>query len=486
MLMAQSKDEVISELREDARKRARWGDARDFLLRKHFLSESAKDVKDEIYAIKLQTILIDHYSDYFFEENGRLRIQSSVSPDLKSTILSAFGVSENEYKEGRFPIQRIRFDFIILNALYQQDPQPIWLVLKDAIPVGAPSQSTIDKSKSTILNRMTGANKRTFTAMEKIENYIQLATAFKMGGSTLFGRRVGEAVNRIAGFFQSRPTHKEADRWIKTPGPDKAIQGVYLMGKNALAIAMAHSKSEPDCMALVQAHFYPTLQTMSAGEILAQLTQREKQDHLGNWLLLQSLFYARPEDRETYLHELQSPEASLSLDDNRSELLNSIIQKNQSDDPNSTLSQRRIVAEAMQECLAHGKTWFAICELQRQNPDWDAPDGVLSVFQGSKLARLAEEMEQNDPIARAERKLFIQLHTLMEEYPSKIDYFQSLLTELDAGSSPKQIDQEQNRIERFSGIPAEGKQAIIAFVQEALKHLESRIAEFNPGKRPGL
>ncbi|MCH9756311.1 MAG: hypothetical protein K0U37_03845 [Gammaproteobacteria bacterium] len=198
----------------------RYHDEKSFMSRQLLeQDQTAPDAKQR-FEETLRVVLATCYPALFTLTNGALRMNSEMSYSSVQAISEALGVNPDD----DIMIDRDNFDPVKLNDLYEADKNPLWLVLKHALPVNP---------------------ERNHSPESKVETCIKLAMAFRDGCATQV-EQMGNRVGRDLGL----KTDEEAGK-IRTPDESKAVQGAYYMAMDALRIA----ENYPQCTGQVRNTF---------------------------------------------------------------------------------------------------------------------------------------------------------------------------------------------------------------------------------------
>ena len=229
-------------------RRQERGDERSFMLRRLLDRDQTKTNPTAIKAFEedLTVILGACYPDLFMVEDGALHINPNVSHAKVQAIAGALGVPQ----DGSVLIHADSFNPCKLNELYETDKNPLWLVLKHAVPVSQDNHSP----------------------ESKIDTCIKLATAFQRGCATQAGQVANFALTKV-GFNSIKAWESGV---ISTPDEEKAVKGAYEMFCDACNIAKAH----PHCVQQVQGAFFP--QEEKKAQALPSALQKARkifQDH---------------------------------------------------------------------------------------------------------------------------------------------------------------------------------------------------------------
>lgn len=491
------RDEIIREIQSEATQRELRGDMPDYLLRSrllHFNVDAPQAV--ELFDVTLKTILKAGYPDFFTEIEGRFQVTSTVPAHQVALIYRAFGISptQAQNQKDNFPVDWNKFDFTAFEDLYRQDGNPLWLTLKQIIPIGVKTPAVI------------GRGENIYTAEEKVKTYIQLAEAFKAGSATQFAQTTTEIASRLSSRLgitrlgAQLGIKLQAPRdLIKTPGPDKAIKGVYEMAIGAYAVALKH----PECLHLVESNFQPTQNWAlpSSGNAVDQVKEfgRKVQhaltdaQNLGDWMILNALIYDRNTDYNELLNVLRpsrkaeaestsSTDSFGSLDDiDLRKEVETIIGAYQSRPAQSTQGQKCEVAREILRYLDGNVTWYEVCDSMQANPDWKAPTGLL--FSQEKLVDIVKEIETN-PVAKEEAHFHNKLAAL-KNIASKtiIERFESQLRGGDK-SSKKLNDLTAKQLKNL--LAKDGRSDIEGLSQAIVDHLEEHHKKVLLNKGAGL
>ncbi len=248
------------------------GDSADYMLRKLLEMDTKSPAMQREFSIKLKTILLTCYPNLFVEENNTLQPQPNLSSETTELIKKALNLkSETE----DFLFNWNNFDYVALDELFQQDANVLWIVLKQLISIN-----------TTVLHNDEPLQ---FTPVQKMETYIQLAEAFQAGSASKPEQIMNSFLNEKLGLnldgSVSRLGYNLAENQvkIKTPGIDKALQGVYAMAIKAFELA----KEYPECLPLAEEVFMPTKKK----GLLMAISKRSI--NLGDWLTTTGLFIDR-------------------------------------------------------------------------------------------------------------------------------------------------------------------------------------------------
>lgn len=317
--MSQDNNEqrLQEELKKDAQNRteSRYLDEKDYILRKYLLNPKKEEDNKSRYMVHLKTILVAYYPDMFLIENDKLKINSAITNEKKNHILAAFGITEKDYnKNGLSNIDWKKFDFVKLDILYQEDTNPLWLILKEAIPLATKSQTTTAGNNNSIFSMSN--NKVIYTAEEKIKNYVMLAEEFKKGSATYANQLVQKTTKYITNLFlQNKNSNQNTHIGIRTPGPDKAIINVFEMGLKAYDIISRHSNCD---RSEFNKNFIPTQDwsNKDVKEIATVLALESNNTNLADWAIFQSIAYMNDTQVTQCLDKLPDEMKGYGLNDN--------------------------------------------------------------------------------------------------------------------------------------------------------------------------
>lgn len=147
----------------------------------------------------MSAILTEAYPNLFYLQNGQFEIQPSSNSVL---INQAFGIEIR--LDGSAPVKELKFDFSTLNknaldALYKNDANPLWLVLKSTKPIN-----------------------EDFSASEKIAVYAELAQAFKdskIGDTEKYLQAANLAQNAFAIALEHEECREQVNRTFGSASP---------------------------------------------------------------------------------------------------------------------------------------------------------------------------------------------------------------------------------------------------------------------------